>query len=726
MSNALQAIPTEYGLSVLRSAQKEHAITYELIGALTPDATELSTFHSAKIESSYYDENKVLTFVLILPVETDFNEYLHKITILDADSKVVIECATPKVALAKGIGGKVTLKAAITGEAGEIIFKNAEYITEPEMRELWLPKFDDKLKEHEAKENPHPQYAKKTDLDNIDMSSKVNVVDLPGAIRAGIESNRLDSRTGLLSGDISLSNLITTLTDTAELYDGTSESNPIDIGINSCDFTRPNNGSGYWLDRDGATPDGNELITNCTFDTDLSGWTNTAGTNNQSNERAQLAGLSGNSTVYFSQSITTEVGKTYIAKVDVSNITREAGLAIVVAGNLGSYVSQISSALTDYRNSDGVSTITFVATATTTHIGLRCGNDSANSATFDNVSVQKLVGNIAEKNTVKKDDGTVVEKGACDWLEYDKTSDESPRGLSLISLKSRDLAYGHQIYDGLRGALQTIATQNAHVESTEQGGLSFTNTGFSLGASLTVNSDNDTLIAYQSLYTKVCWGKTKLGKFWVMTYNPATLTGLLYFCSSYADDEVPNPFDTQIDYFEGKCLTNAQNWLVSSPHFSDMHLNTEGAQNAGQHKIESDKETIYLRKTSLFPADQEVIVRFRAKSTQWTIVKYAATGKAGNVIPVKDIDGIARMPLKVTTKRIDSSSAYNLHDAYRGWDKYIQLNNNKIEGTDNWADFERGKITTKGAGNNISGGEYIALIEFDSQLDTTIEDMEVL
>ena len=162
MNNALQAIPTEHGLSILRSAQKQHATKYELVGALTPDATQLSTFHSAEIESSYFDENKVLTFVLILPVETDFKEYLHKITILDSDSKVVIECATPKVALAKGIGGKVSLKATITGEAGEIIFKKSDYITEPEMRELWLPPLEKKIDDHKK--------ATEQALANIDFS----------------------------------------------------------------------------------------------------------------------------------------------------------------------------------------------------------------------------------------------------------------------------------------------------------------------------------------------------------------------------------------------------------------------------------------------------------------------------------------------------------------------------------------------------------------------------
>ncbi len=136
MSNALQAIPTDHGLDVLTSDLKDTVTTYTLVGALTPTATVLSSFYSATVETSYYDENGVLTFILNLPIETHFDEYLHQINILDADGETVIECVTPKVALPKGIGGMVTLKAAITGEAGEVVFKSSEFVTETELIEL--------------------------------------------------------------------------------------------------------------------------------------------------------------------------------------------------------------------------------------------------------------------------------------------------------------------------------------------------------------------------------------------------------------------------------------------------------------------------------------------------------------------------------------------------------------------------------------------------------------
>lgn len=138
--SALQAIPTPHGIEILNSELKNTVTQYRLIGALTHDAASnaLHSFHTATIETSYYDENGVLTFILNLPIETHFDEYLHRIDVLDSQNQAVIECPTPKIALAKGIGGIVTLKAAISGQAGDVVFKHGEYLTETELLELHL------------------------------------------------------------------------------------------------------------------------------------------------------------------------------------------------------------------------------------------------------------------------------------------------------------------------------------------------------------------------------------------------------------------------------------------------------------------------------------------------------------------------------------------------------------------------------------------------------------
>ena len=138
--STLQAIPTQNGIDILNSELKNTVTKYRLIGALTHDAPSesLTSFYENTIETSYYDDNGVLTFILNLPIEQHFDDYVHQIHVLDSSNQSVIECSTPKVALPKGIGGMVTLKAAISGEAGQVIFKHSEFVTETELNELHL------------------------------------------------------------------------------------------------------------------------------------------------------------------------------------------------------------------------------------------------------------------------------------------------------------------------------------------------------------------------------------------------------------------------------------------------------------------------------------------------------------------------------------------------------------------------------------------------------------
>lgn len=139
--STLQGIPTQHGISILKSNLKQTAKKFQLIGALTHNAptASLSVFHTDTIEASYYDDNGVLTFVFNLPIERHFNEYLYQIKIVDTAGQSIVDCQTPVIALAKGIGGMVTLKAAVSGQAGQVIFKHNQYVTETELLGLHFP-----------------------------------------------------------------------------------------------------------------------------------------------------------------------------------------------------------------------------------------------------------------------------------------------------------------------------------------------------------------------------------------------------------------------------------------------------------------------------------------------------------------------------------------------------------------------------------------------------------
>ncbi|MFA0057929.1 hypothetical protein [Vibrio echinoideorum] len=166
--NQLQAIPTTHGLSVLTSSLKSSVKKFKLLGNIGPQAANVYEFHSETIHASYYDANGVLTFEMRLPIETHFNEYMYKVHIVDDAGAVVIECATPKVALPKGIGGMLTLKSTVTGNPGDLVFQNSDFLTETEFMARFASKMQampyDPLRAYSAGETCYTKDAQTGEL----------------------------------------------------------------------------------------------------------------------------------------------------------------------------------------------------------------------------------------------------------------------------------------------------------------------------------------------------------------------------------------------------------------------------------------------------------------------------------------------------------------------------------------------------------------------------------
>ena len=150
----LTAVPTKEGLEILNSELKSSVTNFVLIGAETHNLSVLDdilaqdsityediepyVFFNDVVESSYYDEDGVLTFVLIIPVEEDLGSYTYGVGVITNDNKLVSLTATPKIVPIKGIGGSFIVKVAVKGTAGEVVFKSSDYITPVEANELFL------------------------------------------------------------------------------------------------------------------------------------------------------------------------------------------------------------------------------------------------------------------------------------------------------------------------------------------------------------------------------------------------------------------------------------------------------------------------------------------------------------------------------------------------------------------------------------------------------------
>ena len=126
---------------------------------------------------------------------------------------------------------------------------------------------------------------------------------------------------------------------------------------------------------------GPELVTNGTFDTDLSGWTEDAsGVVTWSDGVALVGNGNGVSNTYFSQTVSAVSGKTYEIKVGV-NLLSGAGVRIIVDG--------VNQGGGGYFTSD--QTFYYTATSSTIDVEIYRFRNHTGSVEIDNISVKEVL-----------------------------------------------------------------------------------------------------------------------------------------------------------------------------------------------------------------------------------------------------------------------------------------------------------------------------------------------
>jgi len=164
------------------------------------------------------------------------------------------------------------------------------------------------------------------------------------------------------------------------------------------------------------------LVTNGTFDADLTGWTLDAGYSNTVVSSQLVCDRNGDTDgngLY--QSFSTVVGKTYTATVDIVSLA-DGGRARIMIGT-SAYSLDLGGAAS--ITPAGTYSYTFVALATTTYISLGVDFDSAGIVTYDNVSVFEVDANDDVIHTMPKgwkpkdvfEDGLLQREGAANDYE---------------------------------------------------------------------------------------------------------------------------------------------------------------------------------------------------------------------------------------------------------------------------------------------------------------------
>lgn len=167
---------------------------------------------------------------------------------------------------------------------------------------------------------------------------------------------------------------------------------PYDMG---CDITSDYNTG--WMngdiklatlsDTDDTDLVGTELVTNGTFDTDLSGWTGNLATLSQSNGQLVVTGTSSEAANQFAgQTVTHPQDAVLVVSFEITELTANAAGAGIIAS--GAKISKNNGLHYWYPNGVGVYKTTVKTSGTTTSFRLHAGTHVGVITKFDNVSVR--------------------------------------------------------------------------------------------------------------------------------------------------------------------------------------------------------------------------------------------------------------------------------------------------------------------------------------------------
>jgi len=130
---------------------------------------------------------------------------------------------------------------------------------------------------------------------------------------------------------------------------------------------------------------GSELVTNGTFDTDLSGWNNDGTTSAIVGNQIEVTSVSGVSGSGVNQTITTVAGKRYKFSSDHAPQTGRARIEVKDNNNFGSGLETLSQ-----TSATGTYEFVFVALSNSTYIRLEAF-DTSSVVLFDNISVKEVL-----------------------------------------------------------------------------------------------------------------------------------------------------------------------------------------------------------------------------------------------------------------------------------------------------------------------------------------------
>lgn len=235
---------------------------------------------------------------------------------------------------------------------------------------------------------------------------------------------------------------------------------------------------------------GTELVTNGTYDTDLSGWATASGYASFTQSSGQATGTSnGSSAPQLNQSISTTVGSIYQVKYELVSSTSAGARFRVGTTDTGNQIFEEVVGTTT-----GARTKYIVATATTTYISIGYGpSTNGLTQTFDNVSVKKVL--------FDQPDGTLTlfeHPENVPRVEYD--ADGNRLGLLVEEQRTNLLRYSEDFENSYWDSISNATADNNTVTSPtgETNGATITATGSSYRAKIGIITTQNTTVTFSA------------------------------------------------------------------------------------------------------------------------------------------------------------------------------------------------------------------------------------
>jgi hypothetical protein len=276
-------------------------------------------------------------------------------------------------------------------------------------------------------------------------------------------------------------------TDTGWVYDLSDMSTLFQDAAGTTPVTAVGQPVGLELDKSKGLVLGPELVTNGTFDTDLSGWTaegsNTiAAVNGELEVTLNSALFSGARSTYLSA---LQIGKTYKAEVTARRGTTGSGFIVRFGAAVTTEQIAFNSTTSETRQ------LIFTATQSTTIVRVLDGSSSGNGTLYiDNISVRELPGNHRTQSTALNRPTYQVDENGNYYLSYDGVNDSlATASFAWGTDKATVVAGVRKLSDAARGTLvehtASIASNNGGFHLTAPNAASATFAFESKGTTLT-------------------------------------------------------------------------------------------------------------------------------------------------------------------------------------------------------------------------------------------------